>query len=381
MRLAYFAHSWLSDWNHGNAHFLRGLARALHRRGHQVRLYEPMPGGHPGWSLGHLLAEPAGPASVQQMRAAFPELDIRLYGPHPPQLESPPPLHGLPWVEHWEQELRGVDVVLVHEWNEVEQFAWLLRQRRRYGFRLLLHDTHHRAWSEPAMLDRLPLAELDGVIAFGESLRRLYAVHGRARRTYTLQEAADIGHFRPLPSIPSTHDVVWVGNWGDDERTGELDEYLFAPAAQTRARTCVYGVRYPPAARARLAAAAISYGGYLANLEVPAAFARARVSVHVPRAPYARNLPGIPTIRVFEALACGVALLSAPWADSEQLFQAGDDYWPARDGREMTALLRQLLSHPEQRILLGRHAVASIAALHTCAHRAQTLEAICHDLD
>ena len=26
-----FAHSWVSDWNHGNAHFLRGLARALQR--------------------------------------------------------------------------------------------------------------------------------------------------------------------------------------------------------------------------------------------------------------------------------------------------------------------------------------------------------------
>ena len=31
MDIRYFAHSWVSDWNHGNAHFLRGLARELGR--------------------------------------------------------------------------------------------------------------------------------------------------------------------------------------------------------------------------------------------------------------------------------------------------------------------------------------------------------------
>ena len=34
LRLAYFAHSFRSDWNNGNAHFLRGLMRAMVRMGH-----------------------------------------------------------------------------------------------------------------------------------------------------------------------------------------------------------------------------------------------------------------------------------------------------------------------------------------------------------
>ena len=36
----FFAHSWISDWNHGNAHFLRGLASELMKLGHEVRCYE-----------------------------------------------------------------------------------------------------------------------------------------------------------------------------------------------------------------------------------------------------------------------------------------------------------------------------------------------------
>jgi spore maturation protein CgeB len=37
LRFRIFAHSWLSDWNHGNSHFLRGLARELVRLGNEVR--------------------------------------------------------------------------------------------------------------------------------------------------------------------------------------------------------------------------------------------------------------------------------------------------------------------------------------------------------
>jgi spore maturation protein CgeB len=46
LRLRLFAHSWRSDWNHGNAHFLRGLADELRGLGHEVRCYEP----ENGWS-------------------------------------------------------------------------------------------------------------------------------------------------------------------------------------------------------------------------------------------------------------------------------------------------------------------------------------------
>ena len=47
MRIVIFTHSLLSDWNHGNAHFLRGYAQELLARGHQLHILEP----RDGWSL------------------------------------------------------------------------------------------------------------------------------------------------------------------------------------------------------------------------------------------------------------------------------------------------------------------------------------------
>jgi len=370
VQIRYFAHSWLSDWNHGNAHFLRGLASALVRRGHALRLYEPMPTPAGGWSLAQLRQEPNGRAAIAQVRAAYPELDLRCYGPG---------ALGPERVLHWDDELRGADLVLVHEWSAPELLHWLLLQRRRFGFRLLWHDTHHRAASQPHLLQRLPLASLDGVVAFGESLRRLYEGWG-VRRSFTFHEAADTERFFPLAPAPQSA-LVWIGNWGDGERTRELHEFLLGPVRAARLSARAYGVRYPPAARAQLAALGIAYAGYLPNLQAPRAYAAAQFTLHLPRAPYAHALPGIPTIRMFEAMACGVPLLCSPWDDTEALFQSGADYWPARDGREMTALMMQLLRHEEQRIQLGRHAAATIRARHTCAHRAQQLEAICRDLD
>ena len=66
MRLVVFCHSLLSDWNHGNAHFLRGVVAELVARGCAVEVYEP----EDAWSMQHLLAEPRGPATLQAVAAA-----------------------------------------------------------------------------------------------------------------------------------------------------------------------------------------------------------------------------------------------------------------------------------------------------------------------
>ena len=41
MRFVMFCHSLVSDWNHGNAHFLRGIATELLARGHRLTVLEP----------------------------------------------------------------------------------------------------------------------------------------------------------------------------------------------------------------------------------------------------------------------------------------------------------------------------------------------------
>jgi spore maturation protein CgeB len=132
-------------------------------------------------------------------------------------------------------------------------------------------------------------------------------------------------------------------------------------------------VRYPEAATRALAAAGIEYGGWLPNYEVPETFARFRVTVHVPRRPYVTSLPGIPTIRPFEALACGIPLVSALWHTTAGLFTPGEDFLYAANGAEMSGQLARVLGDTELRMRLVDHGRGTILAAHTCGHRVDQL--------
>jgi spore maturation protein CgeB len=357
-RLVLFCHSLRSDWNHGNAHFLRGIVSEAQRRGFTVMAFEPAD----GWSAGNL-ARDHGQAALDAWRAVYPTLPVTVYDPARPDLE---------------RALDAADLVLVHEWNDGDLVARIAAHRRAGGrYLLLFHDTHHRMASDPAAIGRFDLDGFDGVLAFGEALREAYLRHGWGRQVFTWHEAADLFVFRPDPQAPRRRDLVWIGNWGDEERTAELDEFLVAPVHAEGLAARVHGVRYPPAALAALDKAGIEFAGYLANFRVPTAFAAARMTVHVPRRPYARILPGIPTIRVFEALACGIPLVSAPWQDCEGLFRPGEDFLVAADGAAMRRHLRALRHDPELAAALARSGRARIEARHSCAHRFDELLAIC----
>ena len=360
MRLIYFTHSLASCWNHGNAHFLRGVLRDLAARGHEVRAYEPAD----AWSRQNLLAD-AGPAGLDAWRTAYPDLSSTEYAPG---------ADLAPLVD-------GADTVIVHEWNEPSLVAALGALRRAGGrFQLLFHDTHHRAVSEPDAMRRYDLSAYDGVLAFGEALSQVYRRWGWGSRVFTWHEAADTRLFQPPAAECPRAGAVWIGNWGDGERTDELESFLFAPTAAAGLPLDVYGVRYPDQARAMLAQHGAQYRGWLPNPCAPGVFARHLLTVHVPRRFYTQALPGIPTIRVFEALACGIPLVSAPWTDAEGLFTPGDDYLVAPDGAAMLAHLRALRADPALRATLTAHGLATIRARHTCAHRVDELLAILHTL-
>ncbi len=357
MRFVLFYHSLLSDWNHGNAHFLRGVVSELISLGHRVKVLEPAG----GWSLTNLRGE-QGDAPLTDFHQAYPQLSSQLYDLRTLDLEA---------------ALDGADVVIVHEWNDPSLVKRIGDLRRGARFRLLFHDTHHRAVSAPRELEAFDLSDYDGVLAFGEVLRRIYAERGWAARAWTWHEAADVRVFHPHDEVPKTLDLVWVGNWGDGERSQELQNFLLDPARALRLRARIFGVRYPPEALAAVERANIEYGGWVANYRVPALFASARCTVHIPRRFYAERLPGIPTIRVFEALACGIPLVCAPWEDSESLFQPGADYLIARDGTQMREHLQRLRAEPDFARSIAQHGLSTLRARHTCAHRARELLSIC----
>lgn len=357
LRLALFYHSLVSDWNHGNAHFLRGVASDLIARGHEVRIFEP----EDSWSRQNLLNE-HGEAATRAYEEAFPSLTSTLY--RTDNLD----------VENW---LEGVDLAIVHEWNDPNLISAVGRYRRNNpALRTLFHDTHHRALTAEEEFARLTLADYDGVLAYGESLKQRYQGRGWGRQVHVWHEAADTRVFYPRESYKKEGDLIWIGNWGDEERTQELREYFLLPVKRAHWKAQVYGVRYPPSALEELKSADISYGGWLPNFDAPKVFAQYRATVHVPRRPYTRELPGIPTIRPFEALACGIPLVSAPWQDSEGLFRVGKDFLMAQNGEEMQHHLRQVIEDDSLARSLARSGLETILERHTCAHRVNELLAL-----
>ncbi len=356
MRIVYFTHSLLSCWNHGNAHFLRGVLGELTARGHDVVALEP----EGAWSLTNLLAD-HGEAGLDAYRAAYPHLRTEVYAGRP-DLDA---------------ALDGGDLVIVHEWNAHALVAAVGAHRRAGGrYTLLFHDTHHRAVSEPDAMRAYDLDGYDGVLAFGATLADVYRAWGWGERVVVWHEAADTRVFHPPAVEARRTGLVWIGNWGDGERSAELESYLFRPAASLGLPLDIYGVRYPDEALATLTRHGAAYRGWLPNARAPEIFARHLATVHVPRRFYVETLPGIPTIRVFEALACGIPLVSAPWRDSEDLFRVGTDFLMARDPAEMETHLRAVRDDADLRASLVRHGLETIRARHTCAHRVDELMAI-----
>lgn len=391
MRIVMFYHSLLSDWNHGNAHFLRGVVSELGSRGDDVRVYEPKD----AWSLENLLAE-HGEEPIKRFYASYPGLESTRYDLKTLDLD---------------EALDNADLVIVHEWNAHELVQRVGKHRASVGgYRLLFHDTHHRSVSDRSSMAAYDLSNYDGVLAYGNVIRDIYLSEGWTQRAWTWHEAADIRLFHPIndlglgaagqnpessetnqqPNNPNSKiqnlksfgDLVWIGNWGDDERTAELYEFLIEPVKELGLKARVHGVRYPEEALAKrdatasiasLASAGIEYAGWLPNYEVPQVFSRYKLTIHVPRRPYTKALPGIPTIRVFEALACGIPLVSAPWEDVEGLFTPGKDFLIAHTGEEMKQQLKDLLQDEQKRKEIAHHGHQTILQRHTCAHRVDEL--------
>ncbi len=348
MKCILFCHAFTSCWNNGNAHFLRGVARELQSLGHKVVVYEPID----GWSRLNALRD-GGAQPLAEVPTHFGGVEIRQYTTSP----------------DLDRALDGAGLVLVHEWNSSDLIA-NIGHRRAHGapFTLLFHDTHHRAVTAPSELARFDLSGFDGVLVFGEALRQTYLKLGWADRVFTWHEGADVVLYKPLPHIARNEDLVWIGNWGDGERANELDEFLVRPVSDLRIRATIYGVRYSDSALSAIRRAGITYGGWLPAHHAPEALARAHATVHVPRGPYVRALPGIPTIRMFEAMACGIPVVSAPWDDVEGLFPYGS-YLRVATGAQMTQALDALLNDPGLTATIVRAGLSTILEHHTCRHR------------
>jgi spore maturation protein CgeB len=332
--------------------------------GHEITIFEP----ESEWSIENLRSELLGEHSLNDFARVYPDLNIQTYSPN--QTE-----------EGWRERLNGTEIVILHEWNPPALARRVLNLREELGFRLIFHDTHHRACSSPEQMQQFGLDRFDGVIVFGKALRKIYRERFNIERVWVLHEAADISVFHPRAHEEKQIDIVWIGNWGEGERSTEIHEFFLKPAAAlaSAAQFTIHGVRYPEEGLHALHEAHINYGGYLPNLDAPSIYASARLTVHIPRQQYNSAMAGIPTIRVFEALASGIPLVSAPWQDTEHLFRP-DDFRFAHNASEMTATMQTLLNDPAAAAAQARRGLETVLAHHTCGHRAQELTKICEEL-
>jgi hypothetical protein len=210
MKWVLFYHSLLSDWNHGNAHFLRGIVTELLARGHRVDVCEP----RDGWSLHNLRAE-HGEQPFEDFRRAYPWLDSIFYDPATLDLEH---------------ALDGADVVLVHEWNAPALVNRIGAHRARHAhYRLLFHDTHHRAITDPNSMARNDLTHYDGVLAFGQMLQEIYLQEGRARCAGSGTKQQIRGASSPARQMRPT--ATWSGS-----ATGATRRHPRTPRISARTR-------------------------------------------------------------------------------------------------------------------------------------------------
>lgn len=361
MRIILFYHSLISDWNHGNAHFLRGIVNALIEDDHDVTVYEQLD----GWSFSNMIAD-AGLEPVNEFKRRYPKQKVIFYNE-----------------DNFSGEmLDKADLVIVHEWNSPDIIQKIGTHHKLNGdYVLLFHDTHHRSVTDQENMQRNDLSGYDGVLAFGDIIKNIYLANNWAKQAWTWHEAADVTMFHPVdPRPPCEGDLVWIGNWGDNERNQELLEFIVNPVKDLKLKARFYGVRYPASALKALADAGIEYGGWLPNYKVPEVFARYRVTVHVPRLPYVQALPGIPTIRPFETMACGIPLISAPWKDTEGLFRQNKDYLMVENGDQMKQALSRVLEDKAFAQNLIAHGLETIRSKHTCHHRKDQLMGIYNGL-
>jgi spore maturation protein CgeB len=355
VKVVLFYHSFVSCWSHTSAHFVRGVARQLIRAGHEVHVYEP----RDGWSREHALQDARGAQALKEAGRLVPGVQLHLYDLAHLDLD---------------RALDGSSIVIVHDWNEPALVEGIGRKRARNGrFLLLFHDTlEHRPSSSKAI--NIPAIDgFDVVLSTGEALSQAYRRAGWGDNVYTWHEAADTHVFQPRRAGRSRAcDVIWVGDWGKDDRSPAARQYLLDPASQLGLRTDVYGAGLPDDARDLLAQHGARYRGWLPNHRLPQAFARAGTTVHIPNVARGEALPGVPGARLFEALACGIPLVCAPWRDAEKLFPP-DCYLAAKSAGDMTKALRIALQDRDAAKAIAQNGLRAIRHKHSCAHRVEDL--------
>jgi spore maturation protein CgeB len=179
--------------------------------------------------------------------------------------------------------------------------------------------------------------------------------------------SVDPREYFPLPLVPR-YDLGYLGTYSAD-RQPKLDALLCHPALEwPRGKFIVAGAQYPSSIDWPLNVVRVDH----VPPHLHARFYNSqRFTLNVTRQDMVAS-GFAPSVRLFEAAACGVPVLSDAWAGLDELFTPGEEILIVRNTRDVLRSLRQI--SPDEARAIGARARARVLCAHTSEHRAQELE-------
>jgi spore maturation protein CgeB len=345
MRVVFVGLSITSSWGNGHATNYRALVRELSRRGHDVLFCER---DVPWYASARDLPDPPWGRTL-------------LY-------ESPDEL-----AERAAEDVRRADLVVVGSYvpDGVAVGEWVLATAQGatafYDIdtpvtlgKLERGDFEYLA---PALIPRF-----DVYLSFtgGPTLARLESQYG-ARRAAAFYCLVDPDAYRPV-RVPRRWDLGYLGTYSDD-RQPSVDALLLEPARRAPgAAFSVAGPRYPqqiawPANVERIE--------HVAPGDHPAFYAAQRYTLNVTREEM-RAAGWSPSVRLFEAAACGVPIISDVWPGLEEVLEPGHEILFAASADDVLRHLRDVGEH--ERRAIAERARRRVLAEHTAQRRCEQLE-------
>jgi spore maturation protein CgeB len=350
-RYVFLGLSITSSWGNGHATTYRALLRGLRARGHEVLFLER---NLPFYEQNRDLPRP-------------PYADVGIY-------------HSLEELrDRYTQAIREADFVVVGSFvpDGATVGQWVTEEARgKSAFydidtpvtlrKLALGD---HGYLTPALI-----ARYDMYLSFtgGPTLSLLERKYG-ARKARPLYCGVDPEIYHPEPA-EVRWDLGYMGTYGDD-RQPALDRLLLESARRfRRGRFAVAGPQYP---------ASISWPENVQRIEhLPPDQHRSfynaqRFTLNVTRSDMAES-GWSPSVRLFEAAACGTPILSDPWPGLEAFFQPGREILLVRSTDDVVRRLRETFD--SERLAIAQRARQRVFAEHTSAHRAESLERYTREL-
>ena len=279
----------------------------------------------------------------------------------------------------FEGPVRTADLVIVGSYvpDGVEVGDWVLATARGIP---AFYDI-----DTPITLGKLAQGDYEYLAPHQISRYALYLSFAGGTVLEQLEQAYHSPAARPLycavdPDLyyPERHDLQWdlgyMGTYSPDRQPG-LERLLLEPARELHDwHFVVAGPNFP---QVESWPGNVQHFTHLAPDRHRAFYNEQRFTLNLTRAAMAA-VGFSPSVRLFEAGACGVPIISDQWEGLDTFFTPGEEILVAASPTEVTEMLRDM---PEtQRAAIGARARAAVLARHTAAHRALELESYIAEL-